>query len=227
MENKAEAGSHSPDLPGSSRDPSAAKHGVPWEPSQRLWSQTTCVFGLACSGRSVIISMRPKAPREMGILCLLEPRARNLRAQRSLDDCPFHPPMAHHVASGLHTSVGRECSAWSLSSHSSHPIPSRSSLTLWKVSIQFDKIQQTCSECVPRARHCVKHWGCGSELPRYLPLSVPNATLLLLPPFYSCAHIWKQGSCPQVLVFFAADLTSCVLCFSHVPLCLYPPEICI
>lgn len=63
----------------------------------------------------------------MGILYLLEPSLRNLRAQRSLDGCPVWLPLACHVASGVHTSRDRESSAGSLPSHRSQPI---SSLTL-------------------------------------------------------------------------------------------------
>ena len=121
---EAEAGSLSPDLSGSPRDTSAAEHRVLWEPSQQFWSQTLCVFGLACSESSGIMSRRPKALREMGILYLMEPRARNLGAWRSLDVCPVQPPMAHHMVSGKHTSTDKECSASPLLSHSSHPIPS-------------------------------------------------------------------------------------------------------
>lgn len=198
---EAEAGSLSPDLSGSPRDGSAAEHSVLWEPSQQFWSQTLCVFGLACSESSRIMSRRPKALREMGILYLMEPRARNLGAWRSLDGCPVQPPMAHHMASGKHTSTDRECSASPLLSHSSHPIPPRSILTLWTFPIQFNKIQQTCTECALWARHHVKLWGRGSELPRYLPPGVSDepvcfflpSTAMLLLENRGCDHRFQSS----------------------------------
>lgn len=72
-----------------------------------------------------------------GILYLLEPRVRTLRAKRSLDGCPVWPSLACHVASGLHTSRDGECSA-------RLPIPAYQQPD--SLIAFFSGIQQTCTD---------------------------------------------------------------------------------